>query len=108
MLGIAFAVWMLALTGSWRREGWLSRISSGLSEISYTLYVVHFPILFGVAAVLLEGHQFRADWVGYSWFFGLTLVTLAIAAGMWWAFERNTAKVRRWAESWIGLDRSNE
>jgi peptidoglycan/LPS O-acetylase OafA/YrhL len=108
MLGIAFAVWMLAITGSWRREGWLSRISSGLSEISYTLYVVHFPILFWVAAVLLQGHQFRTDWVGYSWFFGLTLVTLAIAAGMWWAFERNTTRVRRWAESWIGLDRSSE
>ena len=101
-VGIAFALWLLSLTGSWRRQGWWSRLSTGLSEISYTLYVVHFPFLFFVAAVVLKGRQFPADGLGLLWFGGLAIATLVLAAAMWWAFERNTVRLRKWLAGCVG------
>ena len=95
-VGCAFALWMLSLPGGWRVPGWFNRLVTGLSEISYTLYVVHFPLLFFVAAVVLKGRQFPADAEGFLWFGGLTASILAISAGMWWLFERNTDRVRKW------------
>lgn len=94
VVGCVFAVWMLSLPGGWQVPGWLNRLVTGLSEISYTLYVVHFPLLFFAAAVVLNGRQFSADAHGFLWFGGLAGITLAISAGMWWLFERNTQWVR--------------
>ena len=94
-VGLVFAVWMLSLTGSRNMPVWLIRLGTGLSEISYTLYVVHFPVLFFVAAVVLKGRQFPAAAGGYLWFVGLGLAMLVLSAGMWWLFERNTNTVRR-------------
>ncbi len=95
-VGLAFAAWMLALTGKQRFPSWVDRSVTGLSEISFTLYVFHFPLLFFVSTVVLEGKQFSADAQGFLWFCGLTVVTLATSALMWWLFERNTARVRKW------------
>jgi peptidoglycan/LPS O-acetylase OafA/YrhL len=67
----------------------------GLSEISYTLYVVHFPLLFVIGAAVLEGRQWPANGQGFLLFGGLIVVVLAISVGMWWLFERNTDRVRK-------------
>lgn len=93
-VGCMFALWMLSLPGGGRLPRRVDRLVKGLSEISYTLYVVHFPLLFFVAAVVLKGRQFPADFLGFSWFFGLTSIILAISTGLWWLFERNTYRVR--------------
>ena len=98
-VGITFALWMLALSGAWRTGAWWTRLVTGLSEISYTLYVVHFPLLFFAAAVLLKGRQFPADGQGFFWFAILAAAILLISAGMWWLFERNTDAVRRLIQS---------
>lgn len=72
------------------------KLGNGLSAISYTLYVVHFPILFLVAATQLGGLQFQPTGSGLLWFFGLSLLSIAVACIMWWLFERRTDLVRRW------------
>lgn len=95
-VGSAFALWMLALSGTWWANRWWTRLATGLSGISYTLYVVHFPLLFFIAAVLLKGRQFAADAQGYLCFGTLAAGILTIATGLWWLFERNTDAVRRW------------
>jgi peptidoglycan/LPS O-acetylase OafA/YrhL len=94
-VGIAFAFWVPSLLGAWPKAGWLSRFSTGLSEVSYTLYVVHFPMLFFAAAVFLRGRQFAPDLTGMAWFAVLAVVCFVLSAGMWWMFERNTDKVKR-------------
>ena len=94
-VGGAFAVWMVSLTGSWQRAGWMRRIATGLSEISYTLYVVHFPLLFLFAAAVLKGRQFQPDAGGLAVFAALAAGVLLAAIGMWWFFERNTDRVRK-------------
>lgn len=95
-VGLAFAAWMPSLLGAWAWPGWWVKLGNGLSAISYTLYVVHFPILFLVAATQLGGLQFQPTGPGLLWFFGLSLLSLAVAVIMWWLFERRTDGVRRW------------
>lgn len=95
-VGIAFAMWMLALPGTTRLPSLLHRAVTGLSEISYTLYVVHFPLLFFVSAVLFLGRRFPANSAGYLWFTVLAATILVVATGIWWLFERNTDTVRKW------------
>jgi peptidoglycan/LPS O-acetylase OafA/YrhL len=102
-VGLAFAVWMPALVGPWSRRGWWQAAGGGLSAVSYTLYVVHFPVLFFVASVWLRGRQFQPDVRGVGWFAGLSLGSAAVGALMWWMFERRTDKVRRWAGGLLGI-----
>jgi peptidoglycan/LPS O-acetylase OafA/YrhL len=102
VVGVAFAGWMLSLRGPWSHNGWWSRLSSGLSEISYTLYVVHFPILFFIATVVLNGQQFAPKGPGLAFFAGLVCLLTAVSAGLWWLFERNTPRVRLWMVQHLG------
>ncbi|MDA7877732.1 acyltransferase [Akkermansiaceae bacterium] len=95
VVGITFAIWLLFLPGTWRMPAGLGKLVTGLSEISYTLYVVHFPLLFFVSAVVLKGRQFPADGMGFLWFGGLSAGVLVISILMWWLFERNTGWVRK-------------
>lgn len=95
-VGIAFALWMPSLLGTWAKPGWWRQLGSGLSAISYTLYVVHFPFLFLIAATHLAGRQFPPDAAGLFWFGGLSLASLGLAVVMWWLFERRTDSIRGW------------
>jgi peptidoglycan/LPS O-acetylase OafA/YrhL len=105
MVGISFALWMPALLGGWPRFGWWSRCSTGLSEVSYSLYVMHFPVLFFAAAVMFNGYQYAPGIMSYLWFALLAGGTLLISAGFWWVFERNTTAVRRRATAMLGQRR---
>ena len=73
----------------------IGKLAIGLSGISYTLYVVHFPLLFFGAAVVLKGTQFPADIMGFLWFVGLATSVLVVSILMWWLFGRNTVQVRK-------------
>lgn len=96
MVGLFFALCLPALLGPWgRRDGRVS-LSTTLASLSYSLYAVHFPVLFFIAATQLHGHQFPPGVTGSLWFFGLTCASLLAAALIWWLFERNNDVVRRW------------
>lgn len=65
-----------------------------LSEVSFSLYVVHFPIVFLAGAVWYKGKQWQPDGTGmllfFAWFVGIVL-----AGGcFWWLFERHTNRIR--------------
>ena len=74
------------------------RLSSVLSEMSYTLYVVHFPILAAICFNFIGPNKQILS--------GSTaaLMTILLAGSMlyafviWWCFERNTVRLRRWIE----------
>jgi peptidoglycan/LPS O-acetylase OafA/YrhL len=93
-VGLGFAFWLWSWRGASLKSLALRKIAVGLSEISYTLYVCHFPILFLVAAVGFHGQQMEPGWVSYAWFAGLTISLLALAWLFWFAFESRTDIVR--------------
>lgn len=95
-LGFAWASILPALT-NFRSLGWLyERIAIALSEISYTLYAMHFPLLAAIYFVLLAPGQFQPGAMTLMLMGLLLLLCMAAAAVFWWCFERNTGVVRNW------------
>jgi peptidoglycan/LPS O-acetylase OafA/YrhL len=93
-IGIAFALWVIGLAAFEHRVSWLKKMSSALSEISYTLYVVHFPLLAFVFFCYFEGTKLSPGTTAYLWFGAMLIGTVAFAAAIWWCFERNTDRLR--------------
>jgi len=96
IIGAVFAVWCVSLLGPWPRPGWWLTFSAGLAAVSYTLYVVHFPIQFFIASVIFRGKQFQPNVEGLLVFAGVSLLSFFVAVLMWWLFERHTDDIRRW------------
>lgn len=101
MIGAAFALWMPALLGTWKKPGWWSRGSFGLSEISFSLYIIHFPIQFFMASVLLGGTLFQPSANGLAWFAGLNVTCIFVSVLFWCLFERRTTEVRKWVSGFL-------
>ena len=70
-----------------------------LSEISYSMYLVHFPILFFIGATVLKGKQYPSSFGGWSTFMILSSFLALLSAAFWWLFERKTPRFRRSLES---------
>ena len=73
-----------------------NKFARGIADGSYTLYLSHFPFMAFVASVILKNHKFDASISGYVIFFVFGLVALFYAYGVFWLFERNTGRVRRY------------
>ncbi|MEQ1687234.1 MAG: acyltransferase [Sphingopyxis sp.] len=94
-LGVATALWLPALACAPAWGGLYAKVSKAISEISYTLYVVHFPLLFFLASALFLPRQFVPDLTGMAWLVSGVLFAICYAAVMWRLFERNTDHIRR-------------
>jgi peptidoglycan/LPS O-acetylase OafA/YrhL len=72
--------------------------SSVLAGMSYTLYLVHTPMLVFISAVYVGSwKRWPFDFLHISQFAIICLVTFAGAYGLYICFERNTEGVRAWA-----------
>jgi peptidoglycan/LPS O-acetylase OafA/YrhL len=92
-IGCASLVAGLATRGS--TSYFYGVLSAGASEISYTLYLVHFPVLAFLFFGYFKGSQMSPGLTTGNWFAitlgGVLLYSIAI----WWLFERNTDRVRK-------------
>lgn len=95
-VGLGFAAWLWVWKGVPLRVAALRRLATWLSDISYTLYVSHFPILFLIAAVGFGGSQWVPSPMAYAAFAGISLTLLGISWLSWVAFESRTEMVRKW------------
>jgi peptidoglycan/LPS O-acetylase OafA/YrhL len=68
-----------------------------LSKVSYTLYLVHYPI--NTALERLFPKSADVSLVGIAQFSVRLLVIFVCVHGLYLAFEGNTSKVRRWIRS---------
>lgn len=71
----------------------LERIGSHLSKISYSLYLVHFPVLASLSALLLKNERF-SDARGFLFFIVFSIVAVAVSTAVYFLFERQTGLVR--------------
>ena len=102
-LGLACAILVAGLACTNSANSLYGKISAGMSDISYTLYLVHFPLMAFVFFVFFHGKQIVPNAVTSLWFVGLLSVAVAYSAVLWWLFERNTDEVRVFVESRIEL-----
>ncbi|MDH5232551.1 MAG: acyltransferase [Gammaproteobacteria bacterium] len=76
-------------------------MSRWLSELSYTLYLVHFPVVLLIFSHFYSSHQLVPDIGSFFLFCSWLLVIVCISLFLWWCFERNTAVVRHWIRNRI-------
>jgi len=108
LLGVCTAVFlwvMLSATRAADERSGFARCSRGLSRFSYTLYVVHLPVLVLAAALLVGGTRWPIDAKHLA-----SAAALLAAAGLYayavaWLTEFRTDRVRRWVEERLGLAR---
>jgi peptidoglycan/LPS O-acetylase OafA/YrhL len=96
LIGLSFACWAAYLVqnaGGGHTKPW-GRVALRLSDFSYSLYLVHMPVLllFGVLLApskKLPGHA--ADFLTAA---GVLAIEVLCAYGFWWVFERQTDRVK--------------
>ncbi|MDO8801639.1 acyltransferase [Phenylobacterium sp.] len=92
--GLAWSFLLPALAVRRSKSNAYRQVAFGLSEISYTMYATHFPILAFLYFVLIAPTQFQPNLEGFLIVLVLTLVTLASSSVLWWSFERNSTTIR--------------
>ena len=103
-IGAAFALWVVGLAACEPPFVRLKKFAAGLSEMSYTLYLVHFPLLAFVFFGFFAGRKFFPDATTYLGYLGLLALCVAYAGALWWCFERNTDRLRKRIEMALWLN----
>lgn len=109
VLGALFSLWCLSLAGPGPALSGLSgRLAKRLSDLSYSLYLSHFPLLMLLAALFVAApDRLQPGWSALLAFAGALALLLGLGWLVWWLFERHTAQVRRWTvQAWAGLWKS--
>lgn len=90
-IAVALALPALAQLPTFGRHYRLA--ARGAAEISYTLYLTHFPFLTLIAFTSLAPPRFHPGFMGALTYLGLFMAALVWAAIVWWCFERHTNRV---------------
>jgi len=99
LIGIGCAAFVAGLAVRSSETYFYGILSAGASEISYTLYLVHFPVLALIFFGFFKGIQMPPDLISAGCF-GLILAGILLySAVIWWVFERNTDRARKVMES---------
>lgn len=95
LIGVSVAALVAGLASRASTSHLYGLVSAGMSEISYTLYLVHFPVMAFLFFVFFKGSQIAPSSTTALWFTGALLLTIIYSAVIWWLFERNTDRVRK-------------
>ncbi len=95
-VGIAATLVVLVLAEMSAVGALYAKLSKGIAEGSYTLYLAHLPFIAVIVNVVLLNPKYQATLEGYAVFTLLGCLTLAYCYGVYWLFERHTGAVRRY------------
>ena len=99
LIPFSFAPLIAACSVRTTREGIYSRCSVAASEVSYTLYLVHFPVMAFLFFSFLPGRQMVPGFLTGGVFCVILGCILLYSVAIWWLFERNTDRIRKLFES---------
>jgi peptidoglycan/LPS O-acetylase OafA/YrhL len=71
-------------------------LARGAAEISYSLYLTHFPLLTLIIMIELSPFRFQPGLLGIVIYLGLLSTVVAWAVVFWWCFERHTDRLFRY------------
>jgi peptidoglycan/LPS O-acetylase OafA/YrhL len=95
-LGACFCLLVPSL-GTWGMpSAALRRLSTTLSDISYSLYLSHLPLLTFIIFGLLQRQLLSPAPLTYTLYFILMLALLGYGWLVWFCFEKRTPTVRNW------------
>lgn len=99
-LGVITLFLVCGLSQIEMRYSLLQKISSFLSNISYTLYIVHLPfVVFISSQMAMQRLEFsNGNLVKYA---GIFIVAILYAYGVYYLFERNTSRVKSYIQKFI-------
>jgi len=89
-LGLAVALMLPVFAHLPSPGGAFTAAARGLSEISYSLYLTHFPFLTLIVLVEIAPKRWPPTLQAAGIYTGLLLAAMTWAAVVWWCFERNT------------------
>lgn len=102
LLGVAWALLLPGLAGLPPIGGIYARAATGISEISYTLYATHYPLLAFVWFSFLAPAQAPPGLRSIALALAMLAMVLVFATVIWWLFERQTFKIRQAVLKMIG------
>jgi len=97
-LGISFAILLVGVTRlqtCHRAAHWITLAGRRLSDLSYSLYLCHLPIILAISRFFIGETQLRPSGSSYALFVGFLAILVFIAWLLWLLFERHTDFVRR-------------
>lgn len=95
VIGTTTALFLMTIAHRAQLPRRLAHFAVSTSEYSYTLYLIHFPILMFVAAVFFKGTQVTLSTTSMALFCGIFLGVNFLAFIFYLAFEAHTIKVQR-------------
>jgi peptidoglycan/LPS O-acetylase OafA/YrhL len=94
-IGIAFAALSWGAIGiPAPTRGWYAAMSGALAARSYTLYLVHYPVIVFVSGVLLGGPRWQPTALGILQTTAFAIMVLAYTQLVWSATEARTGRLR--------------
>ena len=94
-IGVTFAAMLLPLSQLRRTSSIVTKLSRAGAEFSYTLYLVHFPIVAFLACYLLDNRRLMPSLWSATIFAGLLSIVILYAYGIYFLFERNTRAAKQ-------------
>lgn len=100
LAGTCFSALFFIIRAPARKESHLYSASAGfLGKISYTLYLVHVPILVFLSSILVgPWRRWPIDAAHIMQFMAISAFAFILAFGIYLCFERNTDFVREWVQ----------
>ncbi len=95
VLSLIFSVVVLtSLRVKIKLNNFINRIVDFMSDVSYTLYIIHFPIVYLVFTLLYRGSKREFNLINLLGYF-ITLAAIYVVTYIfWYLFERNTEKLK--------------
>lgn len=94
VLGLSTGFLILSLRALPPPPSWLGVSTKWMADVSYTLYLVHFPIVLLLYVFSFRARQSIPDALNCALFFGLLAALLLFAHCFWALFEKHTDKVK--------------
>jgi peptidoglycan/LPS O-acetylase OafA/YrhL len=93
-IGMAFSLLVVSLSKFDTSAKFYNKISNFFSNISYSLYLSHFPFIAFICSKFLDNEKFPPSQYSVSLIGVLVFLSILYGYAFYWCFEKNTAKIK--------------